>query len=880
MTFSQHVGSFHAAWAEHVDRAAQIGEGADQDAVLLDLLSREATPRRVRIHYDGGDGRAVPPPPAAVGSLPANSLLGLLRPDMVPEVIEPFPDTVPDDVAAIIQARPLAALLTLLDEMSRADTATTDPETFYPRWDPLRRSLWQLQYPPVVSHFYDQAEWAQNALYNSLTSVITFTHEELDPARIQQEIQYATAMRELFAGYVALEEDAVADLPGFERLFRESLEPLSHRLDAWVTAQATARLADIRRTRPVGLRTGAYGWLTDVEATDPNPSREGFVLTPSLHHATTAAVLRSGWQAHSDKRAFAVDIQSARVRRAVAIVEGVRAGQTVSALLGYQLERALHDAGLDVYIAGLRRAYPLAPLVEPDGPGAPEAKVAIGARNVVDGQAIRRDRARLDDDTALTEAVAGDLGEHGPTLRRMLGELDETFDAVADLLLAESVHQLVGGSPLRAGLAADAVGRGQELPAEFDVLRTPRSGVAVTHHVGFLLPAMPAGWADGRPLVRLEPGLEAWLRHRLGPAASWTFDCTSGAQVSAETLGWCALDAVLASTDRLRVALGAELTAAGEATFAAFTGLAGRLRGVTAAATPLLPGHLDPADPTPGTGYDLDELRKRLEPWFADVLAAKAALTQGPEAVRRLGDLGLAAGVGVANDDTAARLLADLAEFEPPPALSADADPAAVEDWITHALAAAQAVLHPAVTIAPVLARPLPPQPPDAEPERVRTWLRDMGQVRARVEALDDAFVAAEVLAAATEPSWRVAQPGGPWLATAPATDDPRPRGALVLQHDDNGDRLSGLVVDSWAEVVPRAAAEEIVGLAFDFDRPGARAPQALLLAVPPDPERGWCREDVHACVEETLLLSRMRSMDLTDVPELRTVLPIPNGTS
>lgn len=895
---SRHVGSFHAAFAEHVDRATRIGEGADQDAVLLDLLSREATPRRVAIHYASGGGEVGTwPLPAAVGSIPVTTLLGILSPQASTTLAEPFPDTIPDDVTAILEARPLAAILALFDELIplvRADARAVDSDAFFARWNPLRSSLWQLQRPPTISHFYDQAEWAQNFLQISLRFIVSAAKGEdgpIEPERIVQELALLDPMRELVAGYVALEDDAVTDLPGFERLFRESLEPLSHRVDTWVTALATARLAGIRENRPEGLHTGAYGWLTDIEATDPNPSREGFVMTPSLHHATTAAVLRSGWQAHSDKRAFAVDIQSARVRRALAMIDGVRGGQTVSALLGYQMERALHDAGLDRFIAGLRRAYPLAPLVEPDVPDQHEAKAAIGARNVIDGQALRRDRAGLEgDNEALNAAVGGDLRDDGPAVARMLAELDETFDAAADLLLAESVHQLVGGSPMRAGLAADAAGRGQELPAEFDVLRTPRSGVAVTHHVGFLLPAAtPGGWADDRPLARLEPGLEGWLRHRLGPAAAWTFDCGSDATVSADALGWCALDAILAPADRLRAELLARagetsFTATGEAALAAYTGLAERLRGVAAAATPLTPGHLDPADPTPGTGYDIDELTARLTPWFAEVAAAKAALTQAPDpaTVRRLGDLGLAAAVGATGPDAAARLIEDLAEFTPPPAPGPD-----VEAWVNDVLASAQSVLHPAVRLAPALVRPLPPPPTGGEPDPVLLWLRDIGQVRSRVETLDAALVAAEVLARGGEPMWTVAQPtvdgSDPWLATAPAPEGPRPRCALVFQHDTpDGDRRRGLVVDSWVEIVPRASGahgpEEMVGVAFDFDRPGARAPQALLVAVPPDPERGWCLEDVHACVEETLLLSRMRSMDLTDVPELRSVLPIPNG--
>jgi len=104
------------------------------------------------------------------------------------------------------------------------------------------------------------------------------------------------------------------------------------------------------------------------------------------------------------------------------------------------------------------------------------------------------------------------------------------------------------------------------------------------------------------------------------------------------------------------------------------------------------------------------------------------------------------------------------------------------------------------------------------------------------------------------------------------------------LQRDDESAAggVSGLVVDSWTEVVPRSPGEhgpeEVIGVAFDYDRPGARAPQAMLLAVPPDPDRGWCMEDLHACLDEALLLARLRTLDLHDLFELRTVLPIPNG--
>jgi len=40
---------------------------------------------------------------------------------------------------------------------------------------------------------------------------------------------------------------------------------------------------------------------------------------------------------------YKVNLSSERVRMALAIIEGMQQGQSLAALLGYQLERGLHD---------------------------------------------------------------------------------------------------------------------------------------------------------------------------------------------------------------------------------------------------------------------------------------------------------------------------------------------------------------------------------------------------------------------------------------------------------------------------------------------------------------------------------------------------------
>ena len=103
-----------------------------------------------------------------------------------------------------------------------------------------------------------------------------------------------------------------------------------------------------------------------------------------------------------------------------------------------------------------------------------------------------------------------------------LQALDDAVDALADLLVAESVHQAVQGNPQRAGATVDALSRGDGQAPDVEVVRTPRSGAAITHRL-LLLADAPAGtgWPTDATQVRamVEPALEAWAGSALGPAS-------------------------------------------------------------------------------------------------------------------------------------------------------------------------------------------------------------------------------------------------------------------------------------------------------------------------------------------------------------------------
>jgi hypothetical protein len=164
--------------------------------------------------------------------------------------------------------------------------------------------------------------------------------------------------------------------PVRQQLLAEAMDVLTYRLDAWGTSLATRRLAVMRQAAPTGIRLGAYGWVEQVRRAAPlqpvstlpagvtapvsrSEQNKGFVHAPSLGHAAAAAVLRSGYLSQESNRAagaspFAVDLSSERVHRAKWLLDGVRQGQSLSALLGYRFERRLHERGLDRYIQRFR----------------------------------------------------------------------------------------------------------------------------------------------------------------------------------------------------------------------------------------------------------------------------------------------------------------------------------------------------------------------------------------------------------------------------------------------------------------------------------------------------------------------------------------------
>jgi hypothetical protein len=156
------------------------------------------------------------------------------------------------------------------------------------------------------------------------------------------------------------------------------------------------------------------------------------------------------------------------------------------------------------------------------------------------------------------------------------------------------------------------------------------------------------------------------------------------------------------------------------------------------------------------------------------------------------------------------------------------------------------------------------------DPLGALTWLERAAHVRDGATRLDGTFLYAESLAGPEGLDLYVAQlphrPGDRWVALPATPDHPIEGGRLSLVAFANGRPLSagsavaGLVVDEWTEVVP--ASTQTTGLSFHFDQPNSRAPQAILLAVPPTEEGVWSLDALEAVVLETLDLAEMRLAD------------------
>jgi hypothetical protein len=726
---------------------------------------------------------------------------------------------------------------------------------------------------------------------------------------------------------------AIAGIPTDRRaaLTGEIIDSASHRYDAWVTSLATSRLAGMQSVKR-GNQVGAWGavrgiqrrQLTAVEATNTipegtvtDPSGGGFVMAPSPRQASTAGVLRAAWRAHGGASGgalapFATGLTSTAVRRALTIAEGMRNGQQLGALLGYLLERDIHDASgingieIDWVVFELRRQYPLKVDTIDNAPQ------ASAQRLVADGWKL----AQVETTTpgAVVAAIHPPAGAGPPTfgpaektaLQSVITDVVAALDAFADLGLAESMFQLAGANLERAAAATDMIGRASSPPNVFESAATPRGGRGIEQRlvVTFGTNARPPGYATDTPRARLAPAGDAFVARRLGELGEIRVRLLdkAGVQIAAPTLaslGLSALDlaaldlstenVMLSSLDSPRTMPGAPNSNPGRQGVARLLLAAGHAGTATVGFDLTLDADLlDLLDHAAAWQHalagrrplsaDTFVARAQLDtPFTASGLAATVASfaqelsAASPDALKTWGIGGL--------DATAARKAADSRVA----AAAKIADPVKA----AGALLGGPAVVEGSLTSLPAdIVTGVGHQTSMLGPHRgvLARWLQDSARVRPAAGSLNEALLRDDLAGRASVGVWAAQTPAAPYIASVdpasarswvglpfPAGLGDAPVTSAVIVGDDVG-TVAGIELDAWTEVVPNPTGTGAV--TANLAAPGARAPNVILLAVPPDVSKPWTTEALLSIIDEALELADCRLVDLDATRRVPALLP------
>lgn len=380
-----------------------------------------------------------------------------------------------------------------------------------------------------------------------------------------------------------------------EVLLREHIDLCTYRLDAWKLGLVNKRLKENRTAAATGIFLGAYGWVEDLrkggeripaknippelwqtgdEPVFTDADNLGFIHTPSLNHAVTAAILRAGFHANqaTDEvdNLLAVNLSSERIRMALNLLNGIRSGQETGALLGYQFERGLHERylhiplELDEYIYDFRDEFPLTvpvdQAVEPEEVSLTQVvnglELLETAQEFIDskggppnaGDNLYQSLKQFESEWWTSLGIANISNASAAQKDAMLKEIDrmaDAFDALGDLCISESIYQVSKGNYIRSSAIMDKLAKG-DVPFDIEFPDTPRTGTIVTHKVGLFfeniegidqpLPqggtplsgaalntainnagARPAGWnSDFTPAAIAEPVLNKWAGTLIG----------------------------------------------------------------------------------------------------------------------------------------------------------------------------------------------------------------------------------------------------------------------------------------------------------------------------------------------------------------------------
>jgi len=666
----------------------------------------------------------------------------------------------------------------------------------------------------------------------------------------------------------------IADL---ERLFTETLDACSHRFDAWITSLATARLTQLRGgTNAQGTHFGAYGWVQNLKPAaapfDPGPG--GFIHAPSPNHAQTAAILRNGFLTRGapGTPTYALDLSSARVRTGLEILARIRDGESLSEILGTELETSLRaDASLAAtFLEPLRTAYPM-----------PSSPIVDGLAAVL---AWRANPASPQFPSAVLSGVA------------------QLLDSAADLLTAESVYQMVSGNPTGAAAGLDALSQGTR-PPEPAVAHRPVAGTAISHRVAVVLDDTAApGWtAPSTPRASACRYIDGWLGQLLGDPQRTRCRVTtkSGvAVISLAQLGLRPVDFVALSEAgldpgseidlRIRAASGdpqgvvnyapdASL-GAGAITFPALLQLARRADQLLTMARPLAASDLATASDAVSDVADPD-VAARAQSALAALSALDLKTPSTQQAQLRQAALFGFGGAYQADDATPDQLAAVAAQIETQrqariQQASATNDPSEIIRCVFARRLPILGQFQVPAAVSPAMAGPTGLTGADVD-----KWVHKAARVRPGLERWRWMRLYATAIGASPV-TWDIVQlpysSSAQWCALPFSGGGPTSGTVSVALHRPSktapAQEWAGLLIEEWSELIPSSVQQ--TGIAFHYPAPRSEAPQAILLAVPPADAPAWSTAVLADIVRETFELAQIRLLTPDLLSSFSLLLP------
>ena len=330
-----------------------------------------------------------------------------------------------------------------------------------------------------------------------------------------------------------------------ERLLSDFIDQFSFRVDAWFTAftqyMRSINKDEASRQEPV---YGAYGWVFDLERNPRGSVDKGeYILAPSLQHALTAAVLRSAYLTSKSGKYdshMCINLSSMRVRQALRMLDGIKQGMSTGIILGADLERYLHEAKdqygiwMDEYIYPLRKLFPQSVNIEAEDTRADNYKMSV-----INGESLLNSFVnewnhsgvlstwlqgkfsdikqfnKLREETNMSSKAIG-------VLCKLIERMQDSYDAINDLLLAEGVYRLVAGDKASFAAISNFMSKGTCSLPDPAVLDSPSEYVVVSHKAALALPAAKAANTD-KVLACVDPSVTAWLSSIFGNPDNYTF---------------------------------------------------------------------------------------------------------------------------------------------------------------------------------------------------------------------------------------------------------------------------------------------------------------------------------------------------------------------